>query len=394
MFRFRYQAMNAKGELQEGSMQAQTAAQVTSLLSDQGLSVLSLKKSLDLFSKTGLNQDQKIAFTIQLEQLLSSGIALYDSLNILMEGSKDLSYYPVIESLANDIKNGLSFSEALKRYPNYFDHLYISLVIAGESIGDLSSALKQIIALLTERRRVKKMVINALTYPAILISMSLVLVVLLLAFVVPSMAQIFEGRQLNQWTQLVLSTSNFMANYWLYILITAIGIPLIGWYYLQDPEVSKRVWTKALSVPYLGPLLTQLALIRFCKTISALLGGGVSLTEGLLLTQQVLEHDPLEKAVAKAHKDLTQGHALSHSLSDCSWVPSMMLRMIEVGESTGALETMFSKISDLYEEDVDKQLYRITVLLQPIILIILGLFIGMILFAVLIPMTDTSGLAF
>ena len=394
MFRFRYQAMDLQGELHQGSIQAHSTSQASQLLKEQGLNVLTLKKRINFFSKSGFSQDQKIAFTIQLEQLISSGIALHDSLHILLEGSKDQSYYTLIEVMASDIKRGQLFSDSLKRYPQYFDHLYISLIVAGESIGDLGSALRQIIALLTERRRIKKMVVNALTYPAILLSMSFLLVILLLIFVVPSMAQIFEGRQLNNWTQIVLMSSEFMVNYGLYLFFAALLGAGIFWLYFQDPNVKKRAWTKFLYLPYIKDLLTRLALIRFCRTMSSLLKGGISLSDSLLLAKDVLEHYPLEQVIGKAHGMLIQGQSLSKNLQESIWIPSMMLRMIEVGESTGDLEKMFSKICDLYEDDVDKQLSRITVMLQPLILIFLGLFIGMILFAVLIPMTDTSGLIF
>jgi len=299
----------------------------------------------------------------------------------------------VILSLCDQIKAGASLSAAMAAHPASFDKLYRSMIMAGESSGSLNIVLEKLSQLLAKQNKLKKQMITAMIYPGILALFSLMVIILLLGFVVPSIEGIFEGRKLNGFTQLVLSVSHFFQDYWwLYLPLTA---ALVTFLVYQIRSVKGKLWMQRhfLKVPLIRTLIIQSAVARFCRTMGTLQQGGVTMIDSLRIARNVMGNVVLEKEMEEAEARIVEGSSLSSQMIKSRWMPAMVGQMLAVGEDSGSTRVMFNKIADMYEEDVEKTLDRLMALAQPVILIIMGTIIGTVLMAILLPMTDISSLS-
>lgn len=267
------------------------------------------------------------------------------------------------------------------------------MVTAGESVGALDVVLDRLSALLTKQQKVKKEIITALIYPAVLATFSVIVISLLLGFVVPSIQGIFSERKLNTFTKIVLTASTIFRSYWwLYIPLIVLTV---GWlvYFFRRPEGKLWLEKNLLKVPYLRKLIIQTAVARFCRTMGTLLQGGLPLVESLQISREVMHNIVLEEDIRKAETKVLEGKSLSSELKRSKWFPTLVSRMLAVGEDSGSSVNMLNKLAEMYEDELEKSLQRSTQLAQPVILIIMGTVIGIILLAILLPLTDMSSLA-
>ena len=303
-------------------------------------------------------------------------------------------FHRIILSICDQIKAGTSLSEAsMSGYPESFDKLYCSMIRAGESAGALNIVLEKLAQLLTKRNKMKKQISTALIYPAILGSFSLLIIGLLLGFVVPSIEGIFQGRQLNGLTQFVLSTSHFARDWWWVYIPVIIATIIYLYFKIRSPAGRIFMQKNLLKVPLVKTLLVQASVARFCRTMGTLQTGGLPMIDSLRNAREVMGNVVLESEVKKAEDKIVEGSSLSAEFIRSKWIPSMVSRMIAVGEDSGALVVMLNKIADMYEEEVEKTLERLMALAQPVILIFMGAIIGCVLMAILLPMTDISTLS-
>ena len=387
---YSYQALDGEGQKKSGSVEADTKELAKKLLQAQGLMIVSIDTKKTESSKNQLKGDSLVAFTLQLAQMINAGMPLYDSLLILEEQYREESYHPIIMRLCESIKGGKSLSDAMKEFPESFNSLYCAMVAAGEAIGKLGSVLKELSLFLSKQMKLKKQITTALIYPMILMSFSFVLIAALIGFVVPSIEAIFSGRELNGFTQFVLSLSGFLRVYWwIYFPIIGGGIGY-GVYYLKSSPGRIALQKVSLKIPFIKQLATQTAIARFCRTMSTLQQGGLTIVDSLQIARKTMRNVVLEREVEIAEEKIIEGSSLSIELGQSKWFPPMVSRMIAIGEDTGNTTEMFANIADMYEEELEKSLDRVMAMVQPIILITLGTVIGFILMAILLPLTDVS----
>lgn len=387
-----YKTIDAAGKKRKGFIEAQNLAEAKDKLRDQGVMLTHISTQGSLFGRQGLKGDQLMAFTLLLSQLISSGVPLYESLMAIEEQYRNEKTHRIILSLCEQVKSGSSLSAAMASFPDSFDRLYCAMIGAGEAAGALDTILDRLCQLLSRRMKLKKQVTTALIYPGILATFSILVIFLLLTFVVPSIEGIFMDRQLNAYTRFVIHLSHIFQSYWW--LIGAILILGIGWSVYQYFTPAGKAWIQRqlLKLPLIRTLIVQAALIRFCRTLATLLQGGVSVIDSLRLAREVMQNPTLEEEIEAAEIKIIEGSSLSKELVRSRWFPHLVARMMAVGEETGNLVVMLNKIGEMYEEQLEKTLDRVMALSQPVILIVMGTLIGMVMLAILIPLTDVSSL--
>ncbi|HRD56306.1 MAG TPA: type II secretion system F family protein [Parachlamydiaceae bacterium] len=387
---YQYAAFNTQGKKLKGHIEAHSEKEAKEILREQGQMVTKLGLKENVSSKQQLTGDNLIAFTVQLSQLVGAGVPLYESLVAIEEQCRQESYHHIILRLSEQIKAGNSLSNAMGDYPKSFDRLYRAMILAGESSGAQDIILEKLSQLLKKQSKLKKQITTALIYPGILASFSLLIILLLLGFVVPSIEAMFEDRKLNGFTEFVMSASHFFRDYWwLYLPCLAAFFAFI-FLKLKSPAGKLFLEKKMIKLPILKTLITQTALARFCRTMATLNQGGLSMIDSLQIARAVMRNIILEEEVKKAEAKIIEGSSLSIELSKSPLIPLLVSRMLAVGEESGTTVAMMNKIADLYEEEIEKTLDRLMALAQPAILIVMGTIIGIVLLAIMLPLTDVS----
>jgi general secretion pathway protein F len=387
---YNYQAIDALGKKRHGLLEAHSDREAKDKLRDQGLMVTKIETKVNISNKQNLRGDHLIAFTVQLSQLVSAGVPLYESLLAIEEQYRTEPFHRVILSLCEQIKAGTALSEAMGVFPGSFSKLYRAMIAAGESIGALDIVLEKLSQLLVRQSKLKKQITTAMIYPAILASFSFLIILLLLGFVVPSIEGIFADRQLNGFTQFILSLSHLFRDWWWFFL------PLMGLtiaylvYKIRSPVGKLWMQRNFLKVPLIRTLMIQTAMARFCRTMGTLQMGGLTMIESLRISREVMQNVVLEEEIKKAETKIIEGSSLSAELNRSKWIPPMISRMLAVGEDAGSTVTMLNKIAEMYEDELEKTLDRLMALAQPVILIVMGLVIGCVLLGIMLPLTDVS----
>lgn len=386
-----YTAFDKEGKKIKGRVEAGSDRQARERLREQGVILSSIAEAKPT-RKDALIGENLVTFTRLLAQLVESGVPLYESLLALEEQFRRERFHACLTSICDQIQSGSTLSKAMKEHPMSFDQLYVSMVAAGESSGALAKVLHRLANHLEKQQKLKSQLVTAMIYPMILATFSIVVIALLLLFVVPSIETVFEGRQLNGFSQFVINISHLARGHgWWVLPMFGILISYGVWWFFT--EKGQSLWHRySLQVPLVKGIILQSAMARFCRTLSTLLEGGVPLVEGLEISRGVMGNRVLQDEIAAAEKAVIEGSSFSKELQKSAFIPPMVSRMAQIGEETASANVMFAKIADVYEGQLDKTLSRIMALAQPVILMIMGMIIGSILLAILLPLTDVSQL--
>lgn len=388
---YHYTAFDGQGRRHQGVVDAFKEREAKEQLRSQGLLVAKLdikgnKKRLRL------NGEALLSFTMQLKQLVEANVPLFEALLAIEQQLKGESYHVVIVGLCEEIRRGQTLSSALAKYPDSFDTLYVSLVAAGEAVGSLASILAKISHLLERRSKLKRELGNALIYPSILALFSLVVIGVLLGFVVPSIEDMFQDRELNGFTNAILFLSHFITDKWWIYLPTLILGGSFAFMKLKSQQGKEWLEKRLMKTPLIKKIVVGAALARFCRTMGTLQEGGLQMAESLKLAKLVLQNRTLELVIKKAENRILEGSQLTVELKRSEWIPPLMVRLLSIGEETGAMGSMFNKLAEIYEGDLEKLLSRTVALAQPVILILMGGFIGLVMIATLLPLTQMASL--
>jgi general secretion pathway protein F/type IV pilus assembly protein PilC len=386
---FNYTAVRADGQRFKGSIEATALDEAKRLLREQQLIIIGLEAAAPTRRKAlKMTFEQRVIFTSQLAQLLEANVPLYESLEALEEQAQGESYQPVISAIREQIRKGVSFSAALGGYPDAFSAFFRAIVVAGESVGRLDTALMRLNQLLTADRQSRQRLISALLYPSILAILLIAAMCILIFFVIPSIEGLFEGRELPAFTSMVISIAHFVhRNTILLGFLGSLGIVGVV-YHLSKAAARERLIAKMLRWPIIGPYLMKSCLARFAKTLSNLLAGGTPLSSALVFAKEAIGNPVLELEMERASKEIIEGQTFSSSLRRSSIIPPLFARMVSIGEETGRLAPILANVANLYEEDSDRLLERAVSLLQPLLLVTMGLVIGATLLAILLPLAD------
>lgn len=389
MVLFRYSALSESGRKLSGVIDADSLVSAKERLRKDQILVLNVEPLKHRKKGKAASLNFLLDFSRMLSQLLSSGIPLYDSLVILEERYQHHAMHPILIDLTDHLKVGCYFSEILEKYPSSFDPIYIAMVKAGEESGTLEKALKEICILLDKQYKLKKQISSAMTYPIFLGGFCLVVFISLLIFVIPSLKNLFEGKALHPLTQIIFKVSDFFISSGFIVLVCLIFLVLGICGVVRIKSVKLHLDKLFLYIPFIGNLIQQAAMVRFCRTCSLLLFSGVSLLQALHFSKKVIKNVFLEQVIEKIEQKISEGNLLSEELKS-TWIPSLIPRMISISEKTGKMGEMFYSVANILEEALEKSLTQFTTLLQPILLLILGLIVGIVLLSILIPLTDVG----
>lgn len=388
---FRYKAINETGKNIQGVIDADSISLAKERLRQEKILVTKLFPIAST-SSTTLSASLLLAFTRELKQLLGAGLPLYECLLTIEEKYRKHRSHPLFLDLCDRLKTGSLLSSALSNHPQSFDAVYLSMIQAGERSGSLPWVFEQLYLLIDRQEKLKKQLLSALAYPAFLGCFCFFVIVGLLLFIIPSMQQLFEGRHLHPLTQGVIFLSQFLQNSILYVGIGLCGL-ILGWMYFFKKGNGKILFKRFLQkLPILKTLFIHAALIRFCRSCSTLLFGGVPLITALKISRQVMKHPLLEETIQQAEIRIIEGNSLSQELQKSQYIPSLMKRMLAMAEQTGQLSEMLKSLSDIYDQELERNLSYVTTFLQPFLLLVLGGIIGLVILSILLPLTDVSSL--
>lgn len=343
--------------------------------------------------KKKIKLDQLSVFTQQLSSMLEAGLPLVSALEALQDQTEDPVFKIIIRNVRNDVSGGTAFSEAVAKYPNAFPNLFISMVEAGEASGGLGPILGKVAVYFEDTVKLTKQVKSAMTYPIAVIALAIGLVQVLLIFVIPVFADMFSsfGKELPKPTQWLINTSNFMKGNILYIL----GGLVLFWFGLKKVLATprgRRMKDKAFfRVPVLGDLIQKIALSRFCRTYAILLRSGVPILRTIEIVSKASGNTYIELACRDITRNITQGGQLSDTISDLPYFPPTVKHMARAGEQTGNVDGMMGKIADFYDAEIESTVEALTSLMEPALIVFLGVVIGSIVMAMFLPIFNLAG---
>lgn len=386
-----YKGKNELGQVTKGEIQAMSLVQAKMLLKKQGIQVQTISKQRKklLANKTKKIKAKDITyFARQMATMLTSGIPLVQAFDIVGKGLQHESLQKMIFSLKAHVEEGHTFVEALKKYPQYFNDLFTSLVAAGEQSGTLDLILDKLATQKEKVESIKGKIRKALFYPAAVIVIALIVCAILLIFVVPQFENLFKGfnAELPFFTQIVIELSRTAQKYWwIGLMIVAASGWSLAFALKRSPQFNKLIQRFSLKLPIVGPLLTKASIARFTRTLATTFAAGVPLVDALNAVAKATGNIVFEEATLQMSNELAQGQQLQYCLRKSGLFPEMVLQMVTIGEESGALEVMLTKVANLYEEEVDNLVDSLSSLIEPLIIAILGLMVGSLVIAMYLP---------
>jgi type IV pilus assembly protein PilC len=398
---FRWEAKTGGGEVRKGEMEAQSAEAVSTALRRQGLTPdkvktkpREIKISIPGFGDKVKDKDIVI-FTRQFATMIDAGLPLVQCLEILTEQADNKTLGKTLEAVKTDVEGGASYAEALEKHPKIFDQLYVNMVHAGETGGILDTILNRLSAYMEKAMSLKKKVKAAMVYPLVTLSVAVLVVSILMVFVIPKFADMFTGMggQLPYITQIVINMSHFAASWKMGILVMIlIGIGFLLRRYYKTEGGQRRIDSLILRLPVLGPLVRKVSVAKFTRTLGTMLSSGVPLLDALEICAKTSGNKVVEDAVFVTKDSITEGKTIAEPLEETGVFPPMVVQMISVGEATGALDSMLSKIADFYDDEVDTAVDALTSLMEPMMMVFLGGAVGFVVIAMYLPIFKMAAL--
>lgn len=390
---------SADGKIIEKEFEAVNADILRQNLTSQGFFVFSVSsKPLQFLWKKGASRkriDTKalITFNQELLVLIKAGLPIMHALDAILERIDKGRLAEVLEIIRDDIKGGSSLSDAFERHPSAFSHLYIASIRAGERTGDLPQTIKRYITFLKKTEGFRKKVITALFYPAILLSVAFVAITLLLVYVVPTFSQVYAdaGSRLPTPTLVLITFTSVLKKFFL-LLVAAVffGVYLFR-KWINTESGRAAVDGFVLKIPVLGDIYAKYSIVSFTRTLATIIESGIPIVESLKMSVGTLNNKVLEKRLTAAIRRVEEGVALSVAIDGAKLMPTIALRMLSAGESSGSLEEMLEGISDYFEEELDQRLHLLSTAIEPAIMVIMGVVIGAIIVTMYLPIFKIAG---
>lgn len=401
MPKYSWEARSRTGAAQKGVMEAASAVAVEAQLKKFGFGSISVKEegkglSMELklpgFAKKVETKDL-VVFTRQFATMIDSGLPLVQCLDILSSQQENKTFKEVLHKVKETVEGGSTFADALSKHPNVFDQLFVNLVAAGEVGGILDTILNRLAAYIEKAMKLKKQIKGAMVYPATIMTIAIGVVAVILIFVIPTFAKMFAdfGGDLPTPTKIVIALSDFVLKYILLIVGLVFAVVVAIKKYYATPNGKKVIDTIALKAPIAGPLIRKVSVARFTRTLGTLISSGVPIMDGLEIVAKTAGNKVVEEAVYKVRSSIAEGKTMAEPLQESGVFPPMVVQMISVGEATGAMDAMLSKIADFYDDEVDDAVSALTALMEPMLMVFLGTTVGGLVIAMYLPIFKLAG---
>ena len=392
---FEYTAKNAtSGRILKGTLDVPTKDEVIAFIRKNRMILVSAREApaqvrLPSFKK-GVSTRDVVIFTRQFATMINAGLPLVQSLSILAQQTENKTLKEVTKQVVYDVEAGNTLADALSKHPRAFPDLYVNMVAAGEAGGILDTILLRLATFLEKNDALIRKVKGALVYPAVIISVAVVAIAVLLVFVIPTFSSMFASvnMTLPLPTRVVIGASQFLLRYW-YLMIGVIVVGAFGFRsYYSTPNGKKAIDGALLRAPVLGDLLRKTAVSRFTRTLGTLISSGVSILDGLEITAKTAGNRVIHDAIMQSRQSIAGGETIAGPLQTSGVFPPMVISMISVGEQTGGLDEMLAKIADFYDAEVDVAVSALLSLMEPVMIVVLGVIVGGMVVAMYLPIFD------
>jgi len=400
MAKYVWEGKNRGGAKVSGEIDAPTEAFVRAYLRREQIAPISIKKrqglNIDLASLRGdrkVSHKELAVFTRQFSTMIDAGLPLVQCLTILSDQQENASFKKILNKVKEDVEGGSTFADALGKHPRVFDPLFVNLVAAGEVGGILDTILLRLAEHIEKAMRLAKKIKGAMVYPATIVAIAVIVTVVLLVWVIPIFAQMFTdfGGQLPAPTAFVMKLSDITRKYFVIVLV-AIFAAVMGFKWYVSRETGRKSWDWfLLKLPVVGSLLQRIAVARFSRTLGTMVSSGVPILEAMDIVSRTAGNKIIEEAIVRARGSISEGKTIAEPLEESAVFPTMVTQMVAVGEATGALDVMLNKIADFYDEEVDAAVEALTALLEPVLMVFLGVVVGGLVIAMYLPVFKLAG---
>ena len=401
---FVWEGKTAQGKILKGEMEAASQDAVFARLRSQRIQPIPARvrekgKGLEKeFTIPGfgakVSAHDVMLFTRQFATMIDAGLPIVQGLDILSQQSENKAFRITVRTIKQDVESGFTLADALKKHPKIFDDLYVNMVAAGEVGGVLNTILNRIAMFIEKSARLKSKVKGAMIYPATIVVVAVAVVSVLLLFVIPVFAELYGGmgKALPAPTQITINISNFFRAYFMYLAGAIVGIVVAIKMYYKTAQGRFTIDGLLLKLPIMGDLIRKVAVARFSQNMSILLSSGVPILDGLAITAKTAGNKVVEKAIMNARVSISQGKTVAEPLTESKIFPPMVCQMVAIGENTGALDAMLKKVADFYEEEVDNAVANLTSLMEPLIMVVLGVILGGLVISMYLPIFQLGSL--
>ncbi len=394
-----WQGVTPSGEKKKGEIEAKDERAAQVLLRRQRIRITKIKqKPKDLLENVSLFQPgvktkDVVVFTRQLSTMIDAGLPLVQGLDALASQQENKTFKKILQEIKQDVESGSTFADALKKHPKIFDRLYCNMVQAGEMGGILDEVMARLASYMEKAEALKRRVKGAMMYPAIVLTIAIVVLTIILIFVIPVFQKMFaeSGHALPVPTQIVINLSEFVKAYILYIIGAMFALAVAIKKFHQTEKGARIIDRWVLKAPVFGPLLKKVSVAKFTRTLGTLLNSGVPIIESLNVAAGTAGNKIIEDAIFKVRASISEGKTIAHPLQESKIFPNMVVQMISVGETTGALDDMLNKIADFYDDEVDAAVDALTSAIEPLMIVFLGGTIGSIIIAMYLPIFQMAG---
>jgi type IV pilus assembly protein PilC len=398
MAKFEWEGTTRSGEKRRGSMEADSAAIVEDRLRADGLTVRMVRRegglNVNIQIGTGVAAKDLQIFTRQLATMIDAGLPLVQCLDILANQTENKSFQKILNSVKSSVEQGSTFSDALKKHPMVFDELYVNLVAAGELGGILDTILNRLATYIEKNVKLKNQLKSAMYYPTGILVVAIGVIIVMLVKVIPTFEKMYHDMghaELPAATRVVINLSHSFVNRWYLFAGGLFGI-VFGIIAMNRMEKGKEAFDRfLLRVPVVGPVLRKILVARFTRTLGTLLSSGVPILDALDICAPTAGNRVVQQGILRARAKIAEGHDMAGPLAESRVFPTMVVQMIGVGEQTGAMDQMLTKIADFYEEEVDAAVAGLTSLIEPVMMAFLGVVVGGLIVAMYLPIFKLAG---
>ncbi len=389
--KFKYKGKNREGKIIENIIEADNLDKAKQMLKARGVQIISINRdwaSMEISFGSGVSTKDVTLFTRQFATMISAGLPLLQCLKILKDQTENKSFKKVLDQMISDVEGGSTLADSMAKHKGVFTTLYVNMVKAGEEGGALDTILNRLAGYLEKTEALVRKIKGALVYPIVIVVVSVIAMAVLLIFVIPVFAQMFQsfGGDLPLPTKVVMGLSDFLRANIFIILIVVTALIVAFNFYKKTPQGKVVVDRISLKIPVFGDLIQKQTIARFTRTLATLLSSGVNIISALETTAKTSGNAVVEMAIMKARSAIQEGEQISVPLSKEKVFPPMVVQMIRIGEETGGLESMLIKVADFYDEEVDAAVETLMSALEPIVIVFLGVGIGGIVMAMYLPM--------
>jgi type IV pilus assembly protein PilC len=393
MPKFAWEGRLPQGGFRKGELEGPNETAVRAYLRQQQIIPTKIvKKATEIkitlpFMKGKVKKKSLAIFTRQLATMIDAGLPLVQSLEILSQQEEDETFQEIISTIKNEVEGGATLAAALQKHPKVFDDMYVNLVVAAEEAGTLDVILSRLATHIEKMEELKKKIKSALVYPAMIVTVAVGVTIVLMVFVVPVFEKLFAGigSTLPLPTRVVIAVSNIFKSYLPIVIAIVIILVIVGQRYYKTENGKRHIDDLMLKLPIFGELLRKVAIARFARTLGTLVSSGVPILESLNIVAGAAGNKVVEEAILRGRISISEGQSISEPLSQSGVFPMMVTQMIAVGETTGSLELMLNKVADFYEAEVDVAVATLSSMLEPVLMVFLGVVVGGLVIAMYLP---------